>query len=94
MQSTYAATHHAGPAIIRYCRQVSIYTPSEKKFFGFRLGPESATIVPGKEVIYMGYTNHLGLVYGPYGGIGFIQRNDVRKLVFSFRRLFHWLLER
>lgn len=39
----------------------------------------------------MGYTNHLGFIYGPYGGIGFIQRDDLRSVAFSFRGLIRWL---
>jgi hypothetical protein len=38
----------------------------------------------------MEYTNHFGIVYGPYGSIGFAQRQDLRKLSFSFRGLFRW----
>jgi hypothetical protein len=39
----------------------------------------------------MEYTNHLGIVYGPYGSVGFVQRRDLRKLPFSFRGLFRWV---
>jgi hypothetical protein len=39
----------------------------------------------------MNYTNHLGIVYGPYGTIGFVQRQDLRKLGFSLRGLFRWV---
>lgn len=38
----------------------------------------------------MYHTNQLGYIYGPYGGIGFIQREDLRDVVFSFRGLFRW----
>lgn len=38
----------------------------------------------------MYHTNHLGIVYGPYGSIGFVQRQDLRKLEFSLRGLFRW----
>lgn len=36
------------------------------------------------------YTNHLGIIYGPYGNVGFVQRQDLRKLGFSFCGLFRW----
>jgi len=36
------------------------------------------------------YANQFGIVYGPYGGIGFVQREDLRDVVFSFRGLFRW----
>jgi hypothetical protein len=39
----------------------------------------------------MYYTNHLGIVYGPYGSIGFVQRDDLRNVDFSFRALFRWV---
>jgi hypothetical protein len=39
----------------------------------------------------MSYTNHLGIVYGPYGSIGLVQRQDLRKLSFSLRGLFRWV---
>ena len=39
----------------------------------------------------MYHTNQLGYVYGPYGGIGYVQRRDLRKLSFSFRGLFRWV---
>jgi len=38
----------------------------------------------------MYHTNQLGIVYGPYGSIGFIQRNNARKLSFSIRGLLRW----
>lgn len=34
--------------------------------------------------------NQFGIVYGPYGGIGFIQREDLRNVAFSIRGLFRW----
>ena len=39
----------------------------------------------------MNYTNHLGIVYGPYGSIGYVQRNDARKLSFSIRGFLRWV---
>lgn len=42
----------------------------------------------------MVHTNHLGFVYGPYGGIGLIQRDGLRDVAFSFRGLLRWLLGR
>ena len=35
-------------------------------------------------------TSQFGIVYGPYGSVGFVQRQDLRKLGFSFRGLFRW----
>jgi hypothetical protein len=35
-------------------------------------------------------TSQFGIVYGPYGNVGFVQRQDLRKLGFSFRGLFRW----
>jgi hypothetical protein len=37
------------------------------------------------------YTNHLGIVYGPYGSIGYVQRTTSRKLSFSIRGLLRWV---
>ena len=39
----------------------------------------------------MEYTNQFGIVYGPYGSIGFVQRNDARKLFSSIRGLLRWI---
>lgn len=38
----------------------------------------------------MYHTNGLGIVYGPYGATGFVQREDLRNVVLSFRGLFRW----
>ena len=35
-------------------------------------------------------TSQFGIVYGPYGSVGFVQRNGMRNFVFSFRALFRW----
>jgi hypothetical protein len=36
-------------------------------------------------------TSQFGIVYGPYGTVGFVQRQDLRKLHFSLRGLFRWV---
>lgn len=36
------------------------------------------------------HTNQFGIVYGPYGGIGFIQRQDLRNATWALRGLFRW----
>lgn len=39
----------------------------------------------------MVYTiSQFGIVYGPYGSVGFVQRDDLRNVAFSFRALFRW----
>lgn len=38
----------------------------------------------------MYHTDQLGIVYGPYGTVGFVQRDDLRNVAFSFRALFRW----
>ncbi len=37
-------------------------------------------------------TNDLGLIYGPYGGIGFVQRIEARKSADCFAAL-RWFLK-
>jgi len=42
----------------------------------------------------MWYTLQSGIVYGPYGGIGFIQRQDLRDVAWALRGLFRWAKRR
>ena len=38
--------------------------------------------------------NQFGIVYGPYGGIGFVQRQDLRDVKLALRGLFRWVKQR
>lgn len=38
----------------------------------------------------MYHTNQLGIVYGPYGATGFIQRQNLQNAGTAFCQLFRW----
>ena len=38
----------------------------------------------------MWYTLQSGIVYGPYGGVGFIQQHDLRHVKDTCLELFRW----
>jgi len=42
----------------------------------------------------MWYTLQSGIVYGPYGGVGLIQRQDLRDAKMALRGLFRWVKHR